>query len=80
MTEQTNVYCTGLAEGEDICDIEEIEQCYLCKRSTGDKSIAVLNCGRVTSPEITLKVFDRNVDGMGFSFPLCQECIILLDL
>lgn len=65
---------SGLAEKSD--NNEETVNCYLCKRLTGSKSIAIVD-GKPASRELNLKkvMFHNQHEHI---YLVCEECLMLL--
>lgn len=88
---EEEIRCTGRTMddlGDDLRVMEaggniKIRMCYLCKRFEGNESLA-LRSGDAENPFVPakLKLYDieRRLDHTVLRFPLCQECLILLDL
>ena len=61
-------------------------ECYLCGRQQGQRSFAVTDkagCAELVFAPAELKIGWVNVHTIGdmeYSFPLCQECCVLLRL
>ncbi len=91
----TDVFHTGLTEDDMRDELQLLDagldvrkQCYLCKRQGGANSVRLEFTEededgadpRIATATIKLQTVTRELQGMTLHWPLCIECMTLLEL
>lgn len=83
--------CTGLKMEDLAGELASSEEnrtsqhrCFVCRRQDGDMPLTIVDKGDGESSfadgRLQIEHVEREVDGLVFSFPLCLECAVLLNL